>query len=171
MILKDKYRFVLQKLEYDCGVAATTTLLLNAGVRPPSYKKLGKALKLSKRGVMSQDIEKYILKYKKLDPLVFINAKLKNLRGELGRGRIAMVMYQSWGKKEEIENLDCGHYSIAVAIEKDKLYLLDPGAHKDWGDGVGFRGMSARSFARHWVDREGGYVIRGWMLSVKPLKV
>ena len=82
-----------------------------------------------------------------------------------------MVMYQGWAKDHEIKNLVWGHYAVVVKILRNKVYLLDPGAYKDWGDGIGRRVMEIGDFQKRWVEKEKEKVIKGWMLSVKPLKI
>ena len=37
---------------------------------------------------------------------------------------------------------------IFFVIIDNKVYLLDPGAYKDWGDGIGRRIMSTKDFAK-----------------------
>ena len=68
MLQKSDFKFVLQKESYDCGVAATATLLVNSGYKKVNYKKLGKDLKLSTKGVLSDNIVEYVLKIANLRP-------------------------------------------------------------------------------------------------------
>jgi len=56
LIQKNKYKFVLQKKDYDCGVAAVATALVNTGSESVDYEKLGRELRLSENGVLSDDI-------------------------------------------------------------------------------------------------------------------
>jgi predicted double-glycine peptidase len=168
MFKKSNYKIVLQKRNYDCGVAATSMLLANSGVKM-GYKTIEKRLNVTKEGVSCAVIARYVKTFKNLKPRVMVNSKIKDLRSQLEKGRICMVVYQSWGKRHEQEALLCGHYSVAVRMTKTRLYLLDPGAYEDWGSGKGFRIMKINSFEKKWVDRDFGKIIKSWMISVKPL--
>ena len=170
MIKKSQYKFVLQKKNYDCGVAAVASILLNAGIEDFSYRGLGKELKLSRRGVTIENIRLFFSKYRELKPKAKLRSTTKDLKRELKNGRLAIVAYQSWGKEHEIRNLLCGHYSVAVKIFRDQIYLLDPSGYKDWGDGIGWRVMDLYDFRKMWIDIEKGKVIKGWMLTIRPIK-
>lgn len=171
MIDKNRYKYVLQKNDYDCGVAASATLLLNAGVKRVNYFRLSKDLGVNYSGVPSSNIAKYFLKKRKLKSKLKLNSTVYELKQELAKGRICMVAYQSWGKKWEIEALECGHYSVAVGIYKNKIYLIDPTAYRDWGDGIGWRVMGISDFEKKWIDKEFGKEVKGWMLSILPIKL
>ncbi len=168
MFRKSQYKVVLQKRNYDCGVAASMAILVNSGYKA-SYKKLEKDLKLTKEGVSYATIAKYFKSLSETRSKTKIKAKIKDLKSELEKGNICMVVYQSWGKPHELEELECGHYGVVVNITKDKVYLLDPGAYEDWGDGIGFRIMKLKDFKEKWVDKEYGKLVKGWMLSLKPI--
>lgn len=168
MIDKNKYKTVLQKRNYDCGVAAVSMLLINSGISI-GYKKLEKELKLSKEGVSYAVIAEYVKGFKELKPWEKENASLKDLRSELKKGRLIMVVYQSWGKRHEVEALECGHYSVVVGIKNGKLYMLDPGAYENWGDDIGWRIMDLKEFEKLWIDNDFGKIVNRWMLSVKPV--
>jgi len=168
---KRKYKFVLQKKNYDCGVGASATLLKNAKVVDVDYTKLGRMLRLNPRiGVLSKNISSYFSNFVDLKPKLKTRSKIDDLRRETRKGRFALVMYQTWGKPHEIKNLVCGHYGVVVKVYRNKVYLLDPGAEKDKGHGVGWRIIEAREFKKLWIDKEYGKITRGWMLSVRPLK-
>jgi|CXWL01.1.fsa_nt_gi predicted double-glycine peptidase len=170
MIQKKRYKYVLQKKDYDCGVAATTAMLLNAKVKGISYRKLKKELKLNRNGVASDRLTSYFSNFVDLKPKVKVRARIEDLRSETQKGRLALVMYQTWGKPHELRDLKCGHYSVCVRVYRNKVYLLDPSAHKDWGDGVGWRTIDVLEFKKLWKDKEFGKVIRGWMMTVTPFK-
>jgi len=170
MLNKSKYKHVIQKKDYDCGVAASYALLVNSKVKNINYRKLARNLRLSRRGVSYKNIAAFFSGISDLKPKVRVYSSLEYLRSETKKGRLAIVAYQTWGKNHEIKNLKCGHYSVAVKVLRNKVYLLDPAAHRDWGDGVGWRVIAAKDFNRLWVDKDGGKIIRKWMLSVNPLK-
>ncbi len=166
MFKKSNYKIVLQKRNYDCGVAATKALLINSGFKA-SYKTLEQDLKLTREGVSYTTIEKYFKSLKDVEVKVKIKAKIKDLKSELKKGNLCLVVYQSWGNKHELEALECGHYGVVVNITKYKIYLLDPGAYEDWGSGIGFRIMNLKDFEEKWVDKEYGKLVKAWMLSVQ----
>jgi len=166
MINKSKFKFVLQKYDYDCGAAAVATILLNTGILF-DYKQLLKDLKVTRNGTRPENIWNFFLKHLELKPKLTMGAGTTDLKKQLSKGRIAIVMYQSWGSKEEHERMECGDYAVAAGIEDEKLYLLDPTAYQDWGDGIGWRVMDINYFREKWVDKERNKVIKGWMLSAK----
>ncbi len=166
MFKKSNYKIILQKRNYDCGVAATKAILINSGFKA-SYKKLEKDLDLTREGVSYKTIETYFKTLKDIKVKIKINAKIDDLKKELVTGNSCMVVYQSWGEKHEVEALECGHYGVVVKITNDKVYLLDPGAYEDWGDGIGFRIMHLKDFENKWIDKDFGKVLKGWMLSIQ----
>lgn len=168
MFKKSKFKTVIQRRNYDCGVAASWDLLHNSGLKV-GYKYLENRLKVTKDGVSCAVIAAYFKSRKALEPKVKKNAKIIDLRKELEKGKLVMVVYQSWGKRHEQAALECGHYSVAVRMTKTRLYLLDPGAYEDWGSGVGWRIMKISDFEKKWIDKDFGKIIKGWMLSVKPV--
>jgi ABC-type bacteriocin/lantibiotic exporter with double-glycine peptidase domain len=170
MINKNKYSYVIQKKDYDCGVAASYALLINSRIETIKYKKLEKILKLSKNGVSYRSIASFFSQIPHLEPKVKSRVSLDFLKSETKKGRLAIVAYQTWGKPHEVKKLICGHYSVVVKVYRNKVYLLDPAAHKDWGDGVGWRILPVSEFNKLWIDREHGKIVRKWMVSVKPLK-
>lgn len=170
MILKNKYTYVIQKKDYDCGVAASYALLVNSKLKDVKYSQLAKTLKLTKNGVSYRNIASYFSKIADLKPKIKTRASLNELKNETKKGRLVIVNYQTWGKPHEVRKLVCGHYSVVVKVYRNKVYLLDPAAHKDWGDGLGWRVMNLREFSRLWIDKEYGKIVKRWMVSVKPLK-
>lgn len=169
MLQKNRYKFVLQKYNFDCGVAATITILKNLGFKNVRYAKVAKELGVTREGVAPAEIVDYFRKFSNLKLKVKTGSDINDLKKELKAGSLCMIAYQSWGKPEEVKALECGHYSVAVGIDKGKVYLLDPTAYKDWGNGIGWRVMNLTDFKNKWVDKEySGNIIKGWMLSVRP---
>jgi predicted double-glycine peptidase len=169
-INKNKYKYVIQKKNYDCGVAASYALLINSKIDTIKYRTLEKILKLSKNGVSYLNIASFFSQIPDLKPKVRNQASLDLLRSETRKGRLAIVAYQSWGKPHEVRKMTCGHYSVVVKIYRNKVYLLDPAAYKDWGDGVGWRIMDVSDFNKLWIDKANGKIVKKWMVSVEPLK-
>ena len=161
---------MIQKKDYDCGVAASYALLVNSKLKDVKYSQLAKTLNLTKNGVSYRNIASFISSFSDLKPRVKTRSSLSELKNETKKGRLAIVAYQTWGKKHEVKNLRCGHYSVVVRVLRNKVYLLDPAAHKDWGDGLGWRVMDTKEFSSLWVDKEYGKIVKRWMVTVKPLK-
>ena len=171
MLKNNNYKIVLQKKNYDCGVAASAALLINSGAKKlVHYKKLAKKLKLSTRGVYSDKIASHFLLKNEIRPKIKVNSTIRDLKTELKKNRLCMIMYQGWAKEHEIDDLVWGHYAIAVKVSKNKVYLLDPGANDKDEKHLGWRVMKLPDFKKRWVEKEKNTVIKGWMLSVKTLK-
>lgn len=168
MVNKAKFKFILQKEDFDCGVAAVATLLLNAGYKAVSYPRLSRELKLSKNGVSYLTIGESLLVKKELVPKLLQGGTLQDLKREIKEGRICLILYQGWGNAAENAALKSGHYAVVVGYERSKIYLLDPSVYEDWGDDIGWRIIDEAKFASRWVDRDKNQLIRGWMVSIKP---
>jgi hypothetical protein len=169
MIKKSNYKYVLQKEEYDCGVAASMSLLINCGIVGISYDKLSKDLNLSVEGVSYKTISEYFLRHKELEPKVYENANLLLLKKEVKKGNLVMIVYQGWAEESEVEKLIWGHYAIVVDIADGKLLLQDPGANEQWVKDIGWLTMDEADFEKRWIDEDAGKIVKCWMLSVKPL--
>lgn len=166
---KEKYSTYLQRYNYDCGAGAAGIVLLNFGNSWVKHDVLMQSLGVRRNGTLPESLESYF-KHRGFDVFSKAGSTMSDLRAELERKRLPIVLYQGSGTREELSRLEGGHYSVVAGVGTKYIYLLDPGIDVDYGDGVGWYKLGTSTFDRRWRDRwkERGrevYCVR-WMLSI-----
>ena len=168
MVEREQYITYLQKYNWDCGAGAAGIVLLNFGQAKINHNNLLNNLEVNRRrGTPPRNLELFFRR-RGFDEFVKENSTISDLRREIKKGRLPIVMFQGSGTEEEMANYEGGHYAVVAAVGTKYIYLLDPGVDVDYGDGVGWYKLSHSTFDRRWRDKEVGkeiYYIR-WMLSV-----
>lgn len=166
---KERFATYLQKKNYDCGAGAAGIVLLNFGIPKVNHNRIMSSLEVKRSGTEPENLVKFF-KRRGFDVFSTEGATVSDLRREIGWKRLPVILYQGSGTKEEISQLEGGHYSVVAGIGNKYIYLLDPGIGEDFGNGIGWNKLSLSTFDRRWRDKwnENGkevLVIR-WMLSV-----
>ena len=168
---KERYSTYVQNHNYDCGAGAAAIVLLNFGASRVNYDSLMSALNVRRSGTDTHRLERYF-KRRGFEVVAQENSSVSDLRRELGKRKLCIVLYQGSGTKKEIASLKSGHYSVVAGIGRRYIYLLDPGVDEDYGDGVGWQKLKISDFKKRWLDKwkENGEEVYcvGWMLSVRP---
>lgn len=166
---RDNYITYLQKYNYDCEAGAAGIVLLNFGNSWVKHDVLMHSLGVKRNGAPPENLERY---FKRRGFAVFgkEGSTVSDLRNELKNDRLCIVLYQGSGTRQEIANLESGHYSVVAGVGNKYIYLLDPGVAEDFGDGVGWHVLTIPAFERRWKDRwkEKGQDVYSnrWMLSI-----
>lgn len=167
---KIAFEHVLQRYDYDCGVAAVSMLLMMAGKKNVDLDELQEKLKTSEvNGTNPLDIAKYLsdekIQYTQKD-----KASLADLEEMTRSGFVCLVTYQAWYSEEEKDRLECGHYSLVVEVDEEYVWLIDPGigTEIETGAGIGVIKKERKDFDKRWIDREvNGQVYDHWVIGVK----
>jgi predicted double-glycine peptidase len=171
---KESFTTYLQKKDYDCGAGAAGIVLLNFGVPKVRHDRLMSSLEVKRSGTTPENLVRFFRR-RGFDVFSKEETTISELKKELEMDRLPIVLYQGSGTKEELSNLEGGHYSVVAGVGKKYIYLLDPGVDEDYGEGVGWYKLSLSTFDRRWRDK---WNVRGkevysvrWMLSVGLKKV
>jgi len=167
---KIKFEHVLQKFDYDCGVAAVISLMMLTGKKRLMESEVEKRLKTTYELGTSPENIKRLLVEETVEYVEKRNIKIAELGRFINEGYVCLVVYQAWWSEEEKDNLLCGHYSIVFDIDKDFVWLIDPGiaVETEPGAGLGVVKKERKDFDKRWVDREeSGEIYDHWMVGVK----
>ena len=166
---KERFSTYLQKYNYDCGAGAAGIVLLNFGNSWVKHDVLMQSLGVRRNGTYPERLENYF-KHRGFDVFGKENSTISDLKAELERKRLPIVLYQGSGTKEELSRLEGGHYSVVAGVGSKYIYLLDPGVAEDFGDGVGWHILKIPTFEKRWRDKwlEKGWEVYSnrWMLSI-----
>jgi len=169
MFDREQYITYLQRYNYDCGAGAAGIVLLNFGQTRVNHDSLMISLEVGRNGTGPENLEAFFKK-RGFDAFGKENSTLTDLRREVRKGNMPIVLFQGSGTEEEIANLKGGHYAVVAGVGTKFIYLLDPGVDEDYGDGVGWYKLSHSTFDRRWKDmwhEHGNEIWRiRWMLSV-----
>lgn len=161
---------VAQKFDYDCGGAAVSTLLLMLQREEILKTDVYKRLDVNPiDGTKSEKI-KELFDEEGIAYLEISKAELGDVERVIAAGGVCLISYQAWGEPEEIEKLECGHYSILFDIDKEDVWLIDPSADEEYtpGTGVGVVKRSRHEFEKLWIDKGvDGTVYERWLLAVR----
>jgi len=167
---KIAFEHVLQRYDYDCGVAAVSTFMSitrNTRVDLDDLQRQLKALPAS--GTSPDNITNYLLK-EKVPFVEKVGSKMWELEELITKGYVCLVVYQAWYSEEEKNRLECGHYSIVIDIDSEFVWLVDPGVKEETepGTGVGVVKRSRTEYDKWWIDKDAaGKVYDHWMVGVR----
>lgn len=167
---KSPEHIVAQKFDYDCGLGAFSTLMLILNredvLKTDLYDRLGVN---PIDGTKSEKI-KTVLNEEKVAYVEVTNAKISDLEAVIGIGGSCLVSYQAWGEPEEIEKIECGHYSIVFDVDDKFVWLIDPSEDVEYTPGFG-KGVVRRTrdeFEKLWIDKGvDGTIYDHWLLAVR----
>jgi ribosomal-protein-alanine N-acetyltransferase len=168
-IERDKYSYYLQESESDCGPAAVATVIenfLKVKFNSEKYATLARDLNLGEDGVRAEDIVDYLSKIPGLSVSSDVSCTMQDLERETGKGNLCLVAVQNGLEQDERESLESGHYAVVVGVDEKNVYMLDPTAYEDFGDGVGWWTLERSDFESRWIDFEEEMILSRWMLSV-----
>jgi hypothetical protein len=164
-------KIVFQREDYDCGGSMVCTLLLMCQREDVLKSDVYGRLEVNNvDGTKSEKIKQ--LFEEEVIPYVEIwKSSLKDVEHVIAGGGVCLVSYQAWGEAEEIERLECGHYSIVFDIDDESVWLIDP----SYGDeeympglGIGVIKRPRAEFDKLWVDKgTDGVVYEKWLLAVR----
>jgi predicted double-glycine peptidase len=144
---------VHQTHNYDCGAAALRAVAHYYGVGPDREGDFIKACDTSKElGTDPTDIIK-AARGMGLRAKRFEGMGLKNLMGFLQDGKPVICAVQAWGEEEDYDELESGHYVVAIGFDERYIFFEDPSVKGDKARGH----MPHGEFIRRWadVDRRG----------------
>lgn len=152
---------------YDCGAAAVRSIYASLTGVVLDDKSLKDKLEVDKvHGTSTEEIKKFF-EEKGLAVFEAENQTVEDIKRELNKGKLCLVVYQAWGTEKEYHELESGHYSVIFGVDDEDVYLLDPSIHKDDGLGLGRRKLSLERFLANWRDKDDwGRLYTRWCLAV-----
>ncbi|KKT53838.1 MAG: hypothetical protein UX08_C0027G0002 [Candidatus Collierbacteria bacterium GW2011_GWB1_45_35] len=161
---------VFMELYFDCGDAAVKTLLLMLQREDVLKTDVFKRLDVNEvDGVKSINIKK-LFDEENIPFLEVWNADLSDAEKVLDNGGVMLVSYQAEGTEEEIERLECGHYSIIFDVDSEFVWLIDPSYNEEYtpGLGIGVVKLPRDEFEKLWIDKGiDGTIYEKWMMAVR----
>ena len=167
---KSPDKVVAQAFDYDCGWGGFCTLMLMLGREDVLKTDLYTRLEVNEiDGTRSEKI-KEVLDEEDINYLEIWNGSFGDIEKILDSGGVVMVSYQAWGELEEVERLECGHYSIIFDIDEEFVWLIDPSEDVEYTPGLG-KGVVKRSrdeFEKLWIDKGAdGTIYDKWLLAIR----
>ncbi len=170
---KSPEHIVAQKFDYDCGGAAFSTLMLMINREGVLKTDVYRRLDVNPiDGTKSEKI-KEVLEEEKIPYLEIWEASLTDVENVLNNDGVVLISYQSEGSEEEIEKLECGHYSIIFDIDEEKVWLIDPSYDEEYtpGAGIGVFSMAREEFEKRWIDKGvDGEIYKKWLMGVRRVQ-
>ncbi len=163
-------RMVAQKYDYDCGGAAVCTLLLMLQREDVLKTDVYEKLEVNPIDGTKSILIKKLFDEENIPFLEVWNADLMDVENVLKNGGVVLISYQAEGAPEEIERLECGHYSILFDIDEEFVWLIDPSYEWEYipGSGIGVVKLPRVDFDKLWVDKGiDGTVYEKWMIAVR----
>lgn len=168
---KPPERIIPQNYDYDCGFGMFCTGMLMIGREDVLKTDLYTRLEVNPvYGTKSEKIKK-VLEEENISYVEMDLAEIGDLKVLVNGGCPVFVSYQSEGTDEEIEKLECGHYSIVFDIDDDFVWLIDPSYDVEWepGFGKGVVRMVRGEFEKKWIDKGvDGTIYNRWLIALKP---
>lgn len=156
----------LQKYDFDCGSAVVACILLNLNCFDITYEQLMNALETNEEGTMPEKMADFLL-LRCLQVTEKEDCAIWEIKMALENGYMVVVDYQIDGTREEMANLECGHYSVVDSLDDEWIYFLNPGVYENQGMGLGRSKMKITEFEARWIDKDvRGRIYFRWMLKV-----
>lgn len=139
---------VRQSHDYDCGAAALRSVAASFGVGPDTEEEFIEICKTCKEtGTPPNELVR-AAKNIGLKAKIISHMGMQNLMHFLDRGKPVICAIQAWGKEDEYDKLDDGHYIVAIAYDDKNIYFEDPSMDGDRGR------LSHDEFLERWKDRD-----------------
>lgn len=167
---KTPEHIIPQDDEFDCGKGAVSTLFLMKQRLDVLKTDLYSRLEVNSiDGTKSENIKKLL--DEENEPFLEVwNADLNDVENILKYDGVMLVSYQAWGEPDEIERLECGHYSILFDMDDEFVWLIDPSKDEEYtpGYGSGVIRRTREEFERLWIDKGvDGTIYNKWMMAVR----
>lgn len=161
---------VTMRFDYDCGGASFCTWMLMINREDVLKTDVYRRLDVNPvDGTKSEKI-KQVLDEEQIPYLEIWEARLDDVENVLNNNGVVLISYQSEGSDEEVEKLECGHYSIIFDIDEENVWLIDPSFDEEYipGAGIGVFSMARPEFEKRWIDKGvDGQVYKNWMMGVR----
>lgn len=167
---KSLEHIVAMKFDYDCGGATFCNWMLT--INREDVLKTDIYLRLDVNPVDGTKSEKIkeVLEEEKIPYLEIWEASLNDVENVLNNDGVVLISYQSEGTEEEIEKLECGHYSLIFDMDEEVVWLIDPSFDEEYTPGYG-KGVVRRpreEFEKLWIDKgSDGTIYNHWMMAVR----
>lgn len=166
-------KIIPQNYDYDCGFGMFCTGMLMIGREDVLKTNLYERLEVNPvDGTKSENIKK-VLEEESIQYIEMFEAKMEDLETLVRGEGFAFVSYQSEGTSEEIERLECEHYSIVFDMDDESIWLIDPSYDEELepGFGKGVVRLMRDDFEKKWIDKGiDGTIYEKWLIGLKGAK-
>lgn len=164
-------KIVFQRDDFDCGWGMVCTLLLMLQREDVLKTDVYARLSVNPDSGTSSERIKVLFDEENIAYIEFWKSDLTDVENVISIGGVCLVSYQAWGEPEEIEKLECGHYSIIFDIDDESVWLIDPSYDDEEympGLGIGIVKRPREEFDKLWCDKGAdGTVYEKWMMAVR----
>lgn len=167
---KSPEHIVAMRFDYDCGGASFCTWMLTINREDVLKTDVYRRLDVNPIDGTKSEMIKKVLEEEKIPYLEIWEASLDDVENVLDNNGVVLISYQSEGSDEEIERMECGHYSIIFDIDEEHVWLIDPSYDEEYtlGYGKGVVRRTREEFEKLWIDKgSDGTVYHHWMMAVK----
>jgi len=138
---------VEQVSDYDCGPAALRAICLYYQVGPQDHQQFIKDCRATKKDGTEPENLIRVAKQYGLKTKESRNMSVDELQGYLNQKKPVIVDIQAWG--EGYDDLESGHYVVAIGYDEKNIYFEDPSLHSHK------RGsLSKRELLSRWKDKK-----------------
>jgi predicted double-glycine peptidase len=145
---------VRQSTSYSCGAAAVLSVLAYWNKYDGDESSLFAPLGTSSENGTDPLSMAVLMRQYELEVDYLVNQTWSDLENAFLRGDTVIVDYQAWHEDDgsklwDYTNLwEDGHYSVVVAINKNKIFLMDPSVLGGYGY------LDREDFLKRWHDYE-----------------
>ncbi len=170
---KSPEHIVAMRFDYDCGGATFCNWMLTINREDVLKTDVYRRLDVNPvDGTKSEKI-KEVLEEEKIPYLEIWEASLNDVENVLNNDGVVLISYQSEGTEEEIEKLECGHYSLIFDMDEENVWLIDPSYNEEYipGSGIGVFNMTREEFEKRWIDKGiDGEIYKKWMIGARRVQ-